>query len=132
MSTEELLWQLIQESEERIINHFDKCFPDTMFVQMEEIERRIKASAFRGENRKAMLELASQLQRKQSVDKALQQMQKDGYNTSDLLEKFEKLGISLIPLWKNFCAKELPGPVELLHAVSNGEVAVEYLKVKYK
>ena len=91
-----------------------------------------KASTFRGENRKAMLELASQLQRKQSVDKALQQMQKDGYNTSDLLEKFEKLGISLIPLWKNFCAKELPGPVELLHAVSNGEVAVEYLKVKYK
>ncbi len=132
VSTEELLWQMVQESEERIINHFDRCFPDTAFVQMEEIERRIKASAFRGKNRKAMLELASQLQRKQSVDKALQQMQKDGYNTSDLLDKFEKLGISPIPLWKNFCAKELPGPVELLRAVSDGEVAVEYLKVKYK
>ena len=59
-------------------------------------------------------------------------MEEDGYATSDLLDKFEKLGISPVPLWKNFCAKELPGPVELLRAVSDGEVAVEYLKVKYK
>ena len=88
MSTEELLWQLIQEGEERIINHFDGCFPDTAFVQMEEIERRIKASAFRGENRKAMLELASRLQRLQSVDKALKKMEGDGFATSNLFDKF--------------------------------------------
>ncbi len=131
-STVELLWQLMQESEERITGHFSRCFPDTAFVQLEEIERRIKASSFRGNNRKAMLELASRLQRLQSVDKALKKMAEDGYATSDLLDKFEKLGISPVPLWKNFCAKELPGPVELLRTVSDGEVAVEYLKVKYK
>lgn len=131
-ATDELLWQLIQESEERINRHFARCIPDTRFVQLEEIEKRIKASSVRGDTRKAMLELAARLQRLQSVDKALQKLEADGYTTSGLLEKFTKLGISPIPLWKNFCAKELPGPVELLRAVSDGEVAVEYLKVKYK
>ena len=79
-----------------------------------------------------MLELASRLQRMQSVDKALDKMEKAGYDTSDLLERFDKLGISPIPLWKDFCAKELPGPVALLRAVSNGELVVEYLKIKQK
>lgn len=79
-----------------------------------------------------MIELASRLQRMQFVDKALVKLKKDGYDTEGLLERFDKLGISPIPLRKNFCAKELPGPVELLRAVSDGEVSVEYLKIKQK
>lgn len=130
--TDMLLWQLMQESEERIIKHFSRCFSDVRFVQMEEIERMIEQSAFKKANKDSMLELASRLQRMQSVDKALDKMEKAGYDTSDLLERFDKLGISPIPLWKNFCAKELPGPVTLLRAVSDGELAVEYLKIKQK
>ena len=79
-----------------------------------------------------MLELAKRLQSIQSVDKALEEMKKDGYDTDNLLDKFEKLKISPIPLWKNFCAKRLPGPVELLKGMSDGGVKVEYVKVKYK
>ena len=79
-----------------------------------------------------MLELASRLQRMQSVDKALEKLEKAEIETSGLLNRFDKLGISPIPLWKNFCAKELPGPVTLLRAVADGELAVEYLKVKQK
>lgn len=130
--TDKLLWQLIQESEERIIRHFSQCFSDVRFVQMEEIERRVTQSAFREENKESMMALASSLRRTQSVDKALEKMEKAGYDTTNLLERFDKLGISPIPLWKNFCAKELPGPVELLLAMSDGELSVEYLKVKQK
>lgn len=130
--TDILLWQLMQESEERIIRHFSWCFSDVQFVQIEEIERLVKQSAFKKANKDSMLELASRLQRIQSVDKALDKMEKAGYDTSDLLERFDKLGISPIPLWKNFCAKELPGPVTLLRAVSDGELSVDYLKVKQK
>lgn len=130
--TDKLLWQLMQESEERIIKHFARCFSDVRFVQMEEIERMIEQSAFKKANKDSMLELASRLQRMQSVDKALDKMEKAGYDTSDLLGRFDKLGISPIPLWKNFCAKELPGPVTLLRAVSDGELSVDYLKVKQK
>lgn len=130
--TDMLLWQLIQESEERIIRHFSWCFSDTRFVQIEEIERLVKQSAFKKANKDSMLELASRLQRMQSVDKALDKMEKAGYDTSDMLERFDKLEISPIPLRKNFCARELPGPVTLLRAVSDGELAVDYLKIKQK
>lgn len=130
--TDKLLWQLMQESEDRIVNHFLRCFSDVRFVQMEEIERMIEQSAFKKKNKVSMLELASCLQRTQSVDKALSKLKKEGCDTIDLLRRFDKLGISPIPLWKNFCAKELPGPVTLLRAMSDGELSVDYLKVKQK
>jgi len=79
-----------------------------------------------------MLKLATQLQRTQSVDKALDKLEKEEIDTSGLLDRFDQLGISPIPLWKNFCAKELPGSVELLRGVSDGELPVEYSKIKQK
>lgn len=127
-----ILWKLMQESEERIIDHFSRCFPDAEFMRMEELERRIKESGFKKENKRAMLELVGRLQRVQSVDKALTKMQKAGFDTSRMLDRFEKLGISPIPLRKNFCAESLPGPVELLKHISKGTVPVDYMKVKYK
>lgn len=128
----EILWLLIQESEERIIDHFSRCFSDVKFMRMEELEHKIKASGFKAENKAVMRELVKRLQRIQSVDKALDKMQKAGYDTDGLLDRFAKLGVSPIPLWKNFCAQSLPGPVELLKHISNGKMSVEYLKVKYK
>ena len=131
-ATDALLWQLIEESEERIVKHFARCFSEVRFAQTEELERLIKYSTFRKENKEVMLQLVTRLQRTQSVDKALEKLEKDCYDTSGVLDRFDKLGVSPIPLWRNFCAEELPGPVRLLRDVSSGEVAVEYLKVKYK
>jgi len=127
-----VLWAMVQESEDKIIDHFSRCFSDTTFVRMGELEREIKQSGFKKESKDAMLELASRLQRTQSVDKALHKMEKQGYSTAGLLDRFAKLGISPIPLRKNFCAESLPGPVELLRDISEGKVKVEYVKVKYK
>ena len=131
-ATEDVLWRFIQDSESRIVKHFGQCFSDTHFVQMNELEKMISNAPFKKENKSAMLELAIQLQRVQSVDKALKNLEKMGYNTTGLLDRFDGLGISPIPLWKNFCAKELPGPVELLRAMSDGELSVEYVKIKHK
>lgn len=128
----EILWLLIQKSEDRIIDHFSRCFSDVKFMRLEELEHKIKASGFKAENKSAMRELVKRLQRIQSVDKALDKMQKAGYDIDGLLDRFAKLGVSPIPLWKNFCAQSLPGPVELLKYISNGKMSVEYLKVKYK
>ena len=130
--TKELLWQLIQGSEKRLISHFSRCFPDASFARKEELDAFIKTSRYREVTKEAMLELAKRLQRIQSVDKALEKMVNDGYHTDDLLSKFDKLKISPIPLRQNFCAKRLPGPVELLKGMSDGGVKVEYFKVKYK
>lgn len=102
------------------------------FVRMEALKQAIKESRYKKKNKEAMLDLASRLQRTQSVDKALQKMEKQGYDTVGLLDKFTKLGVSPIPLRKNFCAESLPGPVELLKRISDGDIAVEYVKAKYK
>ena len=131
-ATDALLWLMIQESEERITSHFARCFSDVRFARTKELERIIKRSAFKKESKDVMLQLVTRLQRTQSVDKALEKLKKDGYDTSGVLDRFDKLGVSPIPLRKNFCAKELPGPVELLRGVSGGKITVDYLKVKYK
>lgn len=127
-----LLWQMIEECEDRLVDHFSRCFADTKFMRMGKLENRIKKSKFKGENKETMLELAVLLQRIQSVDKALDNMEKKGMDTSSLLDRFAKLGISPIPLRKKFCAESLPGPVELLRSVVKGAVEVEYVKAKYK
>ena len=128
----EILWLLVQESEGRIIDHFSRCFSDAKFMKIEELKRKIKESTFNKKNKTDMQELATRLQRIQSVDRALDKMKKAGFDTSGLLDRFAKLGISPIPLRKKFCAKSLPGPVELLRSVSKGKVKVEYVKAKYK
>lgn len=128
----DILWLLMRESEGRIIDHFSRCFPEAEFMRMEGLEQRIKESGFKKDNKRVMLELVGRLQRVQSVDKALAKMQKAGFDTSRMLDRFEKLGISPIPLRKNFCAESLPGPVELLKHISKRTVPVDYMKVKYK
>lgn len=127
-----LLWKMTAESEDRLVEHFSRCFSDTKFMQMEALENCIKKSGFKKENKEIMLELVSRMQRTQLVDKALEKMEKKGVNTSGVLDRFAKLGISPIPLRKKFCAESLPGPVELLRSISDGDVSVEYVKVKYK
>lgn len=130
--TIDVLWQMIQDSETLILKHFDRCFPNVRFFRYESIKERIKESKYKGKSRSQMLELAKNLQRSQSVDKALKKMELNDEAGADLLLKFTKLGISPVPLWKNFYAKEIPGPVELLRCVSDSTVSVEYVKVKYK
>lgn len=131
-ATEDVLWQLVQKSKSRIMKHISWCFSDVRFVQIDGAERLIRGSTFKWENKDSMLELVTQLQRVQSVDEALKRLERAGYNTAGLLDRFDRLGISPIPLRKNFCAKELPGPVELPRAMSSGELMVEYVRIKQK
>ena len=126
----ELLWYLMQKSEKRICKHFEQCFADVQFCQIEEIEKRITGSKYEAETKKIMLELTHRMQRKQSVDQVLEEMQSEGFVVDDLLRKVHKLGFSPIPLWKNFCAQQIPGPVSLLRMISEGEVVIPYQKMK--
>lgn len=132
LDTTELLSLLMQESEERILKHFSQCFDDVDFCVMDEIQTRIQNSSFKENTKEAMLALSNQLRTVQSVDKALSNMEKDGIVTDKLLDKFQKLGISPIPLRENFCTKKTPGPVGLLNQISEGNVIVDYTEEKYK
>lgn len=126
----ELLWFLIQKSEKRICKHFEQCFADVQFCQIEEIEKRITGSKYEDQIKQTMLELTHRMQRKQSVDQVLEEMASEGFFVEDLLRKVHKLGFSSIPLWKNFCTQQIPGPVSLLRMISEGEVVILYQKMK--
>ena len=128
----DLLWFMIEHSQELLTKHFDKCFSNDIFVQVDEMEERIKKSRLEEKTKEMMLKLGQYMQRIQSVDKALDKMKKEGYNTDNLLEKFKTLEISPIPLRKDFCAKQLPGPVHLLRAVADGDLEVRYEEKKWK
>lgn len=66
------------------------------------------------------------------MDKVFDRMEVDSWNIDrkDILDRFEKLGVSPIPLWKSFCAERLPSPITLLRDVSDGEVKVDYILIK--
>lgn len=65
-----------------------------------------------------------------SVDQVLEEIRSEGFFVEDLLRKVHKQGFSPIPLWKNFCAQQIPGPVSLLRMISEGEVAISYQQMK--
>ena len=87
-------------------------------------------SKYEDEIKQAMLEFTHRMQRKQSVDQVLEEMASEGFFVEDLLRKVHKLGCSPIPLWKNFCTQQIPGPVSLLRMISEGEVVILYQKMK--
>jgi len=132
LETTELLFLLMQESEERILKHFSQCFDDVNFCVMDEIQGRIQQSSFKTDTKETMLELSNQLRRVHSVDTALLNLQLAPNDADKLLDKFQKLGISPIPLWENFCAKKIPGPIGLLSQIADGNVIVPYKEEKYK
>lgn len=79
-------------------------------------------------NKDAMYKTVELLKTVQSVDKAMEKLEAPKYDPSGLLQKFEKLGISPVPLRKDFCAERLPGLVELLNTVGgNDSIKMSYI-----
>ena len=127
-----VLWHLMQHSRELLCKQFKACYSKTPFFPLEQIEAAVKASRYTAKTKQSMLELARQMQRKQTVDKALRDMKLPDDQAYALLERFEKLGANPVPLRKGFCCKRLPSPIELLETVDNQllTVEMEYWKTK--
>ena len=131
--TDSLLHALVQHTREELVKKFSKCFPNVSYYQAEVLQEKIRASHYKKKNKEAMYKLVELLKTVQSVDKALEKLEAKRYDTSGILKNFEKLGISPVPLRKDFCAERLPGLVELLNTVGDeGGIVVPYTVVKYK
>ena len=131
-TTGKLLKHLIVHSEDMMTEAFSRCFAEEDFCRLEEIERAVQQSSFRKETKDIMLELSSRMSRGKIMDKVFERMEKDGiaFDRKDILDRFAKLGINPIPLWKSFCAERLPSPVTLLRGISEGEIKVDYILIK--
>lgn len=126
-----LLWQLMQESEKRILKLVGKCYPDLSYLSYEDGQQIIRDSSFQTDTKERMLILLEQMQRKQTLDKAFQCMEKK-YKTSDLLERFQTLGLNPIPLRKGYAAKKLPSLLDILKSVGTKPVQIELKYWKWK
>lgn len=126
-----LLWKLMQESEKRILKLVGKCYPDLPYLSYEDGQQVIGDSSFQTDTKERMLILLEQMQRKQTLDKAFQYMGKK-YKTSDLLERFQKLGLNPIPLRKGYAAKKLPSLLDILKSVGTKPVQIELKYWKWK
>lgn len=80
--------------------------------------------------RDAMTRLVEILVHTQSVKKAMKKLENEGFQTAGLLQQFQKLGVSPVPLRKKFCVRSLPGPASLLKKMSEGAVRVCYTREK--
>ena len=95
----DLLWLLMQQSKSHICELVKKCYPDQPYLSYKDGLAAIdNHKRFPQPVKGAMRTLLTEMQHKQTVDKAFQVMEKQGIKTDGLLEKFHKLGINPIPL----------------------------------
>lgn len=121
----DLLWLLMQESRERILKLVETCYPDLPYLSDEEGRQVIQNSSFQANTKKRMFMLLEQMQRKQTMDKAFQYMETKGYQTDDLLRRFQSLGFNPIPLRKRYAAKKLPSLLHILKSVGTKPIQIE-------
>lgn len=131
-TTKQLLKHLVVNSKDIMLDDFSRCFAEDDFCRLDEIENVIEESGYHKKMRESMLELSRRLSRGKIVDKVFDRMEADGWklDRKDILHRFEKLGVSPIPLWKNYCAERLPSPITLLRGISAGEIKVNYVLIK--
>lgn len=123
---------LIGESRERILKLAEKCYADLSYCSIERLREQIGASTFRQTTKDRMLTLAELMRKKQTLDAALQYMEKQGIKTDDLLKKFQKLGVNPVPLLAGFAAERMPSLPELLRTVGEHPMSVELTTWKWK
>ena len=111
----------------------EKCYPDLPYVSYEDGLGTINAhKKFPQDAKDAMRTLLTEMQRKQTIDASFRSMEKQGIQTDRLLCKFDKLGISPIPLRKNYAAKRMPSLPKILQAAGDKTFVVNLHFEKWK
>ena len=127
----DLLWLLMQESEKRMLKLVGKCYPDLPYLSYEDGQQVINNSSFQADTKERMLLLLEQMQRRQTIDKAFQYMEKK-CKTNDLLARFQTLGLNPIPLRKGYATKRLPSLLDILQSVGTKPLQIELEYWKWK
>lgn len=129
----DLLWLLMQGSKPRICELVEKCYPDQPYLHYQDGLAAIDAHRkFPQHIKDTMRTLLTKMRRMQTVDAAFRSMEKQGIQTDGLLRKFDKLGISPIPLRKGYAAKHMPSLSEILQAVEDDTILVDLYCGKWK
>lgn len=129
----DLLWLLMQQSKPRICELVGKCYTDQPYLRCQGGLAAVDAHRkFSQPVKDAMRTLLTKMRRMQTVDTAFCSMEKQGIQTDGLLRKFDKLGISHIPLRKGYAEKRMPSLSEILQTVEDKSIIVDLHFEKWK
>ena len=107
---------------------FERLFPPAYYLRLPDLKNHVTTAPYQEHTRYNMMYLVNAIEETASVDKALGTLRWEDAKKKELLGRFYKLGISPIPLRKNFCADRLPNPTLLLLKLArDGRVEVKYM-----
>ncbi len=128
----EALWAMMQASQEKLCYHMNICFGDVTFLPKENIIEMIDGTKYRQKTKENQKELVELMVTVPEVEKALKKMKLTVKEGQALLKKFRTMGISPVPLRKNFGGDFLCGPLDLMRLCADDVITLPYTKVKYK
>lgn len=124
-SVTSLLCHYIGQSERIITRCFGRAYPDKKFMQPDQLRSLIYAEADTAVG-DGMARLAEVMVRVKTLKKGVKKIGKEDYDAKAVLAQFARLGVSPVPLRKNFCAESMPGVSILLERIAHRNVQIWY------
>lgn len=124
-SVTSLLCHYAEQSEKIITRCFGRAYPDKKFMQPDQLRSLIHAEADTAVG-DGMARLAEVMVRVKTLKKGVKKIGKEGYDAEAVLAQFARLGVSPVPLRKNFCAESMPGVSVLLERIAHRNVQIWY------
>lgn len=124
-SVASLLRHYVAQSEKVVTRCFGRAYPDEKFMQPDRLISLIYTEADT-ELRDGMVWLVKTMVRVKTLEKGIKKIEKEGYDTEAVLAQFVRLGVSPVPLRKNFCAESMMGVSVLLERIAHRSVRVWY------
>lgn len=124
-SVTSLLCHYIGQSEKIITRCFGRAYSDKKFMQPDRLRSLIHAETDTAV-RDGMARLAEVMVRVKTLKKGVKKIGKEGYDAEAVLAQFARLGVSPVPLRKNFCAESMPGVSVLLERIARRNVQIWY------
>lgn len=124
-SVTSLLCHYIGQSERIITRCFGRAYSDKKFMQPDRLRSLIHAETDTAV-RDGMARLAEVMVRVKTLKKGVKKIGKEGYDAEAVLAQFARLGVSPVPLRKNFCAESMPGVSVLLERIARRNVQIWY------
>lgn len=127
----ELLNYFINNADVLLCDVFLDHFSPTTYMREPELMEYIWRGPYQDYVRYGMQHLVENVVRFGSVDKALAKTKWDKAEQKAYLKRFKELGLSPIPLRKNFSAMQMPNPSLILYRLYlEKPVSVEYIRSK--
>lgn len=124
-SVTSLLCHYIGQSERIITRCFGRAYSDKKFMQPDRLRSLIHAETDTAV-RDGMARLAEVMVRVKTLKKGVKKIGKEGYDAEAVLAQFARVGVSPVPLRKNFCAESMPGVSVLLERIARRNVQIWY------